>query len=85
MRQINFLKIHEKYLDKIYTSAFRLTEGSRILYRPSDHGIKNIRMIKDKERLNVISNILDYNIRYAFDEVEGLVWEEEKKADRTFI
>jgi len=76
---INFLNKNSYYIDTVYLNPFYL-DGSSLLFKyPSRYGIKNIKHIQRFATHKTEGPLDNYVFEFAFDEIDGLEWEDKLK------
>lgn len=76
---IDFVNRCREFIDIIWFNPFFL-DGNSLIYKfPEKYGIKNIRQINRYASHSTDSLIDHYNFPYAFDEINGLKWQDKLK------
>jgi radical SAM superfamily enzyme YgiQ (UPF0313 family) len=73
---VRFLKKYNRYIDKTSFNQFMLMAGSPISNAPDRYGLANLRRSKGEFDTRFIY--------FAFDEIEGLKWEEKLRQTKRF-
>jgi len=73
---ISFIKENSKYINNVFYDGFFLSKGSPFKNYPGKYGLTNIRRLENKKKFKY--SRISY-IQYAFDEINGLSWQEKNK------
>jgi len=75
---IEFLKKNKEFINRFYYNTFDLRQGSRLYHEPEHYGITNIVHVNEVVSFEERKYSKNFT-QCAFDEVEGLRWEEKQQ------
>ena len=75
-KTISFIKSNSKYINNAFYSGFFIAKNSLFWKYPNKYGLTNIRKLEDQEKFKY--SRISY-LQYAFDEINGLSWQEKNK------
>lgn len=77
---IDFINSRRGFIDRVYIEPFTVRDWSRLLLYPQEFGITNVKRVDQYASDKKNESSLDrYFVKFGFDEVNGLNWEEKKE------